>query len=286
MMETNNNQEYLASLDQTPSDVLVNHILINLPLYDIESVCQYSNKLSNICADDNTWKTLSRLKYSDKLNNKSEDDSWKDFYFQNSIDLIPLTWNGDIQGMVYADHSNGWNFNYIIQSIRSLIGNNTNFALVLLSDNNNFQLKILAVLWNKNGKYFGYLDDNVQGIKEAVLITDQNNINKLVGVLSNTGSVDNADIYEIVRNEMMSINGNPSIYGIYNKTKGSLYIVDRSYVYDKYLRGRDLLLFSRDGLINIHLSLNQAQELPDNISMSDLQDVIIDDLINIGHLRL
>ncbi|SNW62369.1 F-box domain-containing protein [Orpheovirus IHUMI-LCC2] len=292
-----NNVEYLSLLDQTPSDVLINHIFINLPLYDIDNVCQYSERLSNICNNEETWKTLSRLKYYNKLNNKSEDDSWKDFYIKNSIIIIPLTWNGDRQGMIYVDNSNGWHFGYTTNAITSLIENNTNFVSVLLSDNDYSQPKILAIYGSQDGQYFGYLSKNVDKLKELILITDQNNINKLIDIIQRTNSLNNNDIYEIVKQEMTSINGTPPIYGKYNRTNNRVYILDvESHYTDistlsndinrrKRIMGRNVETFNREELLNLHSRLNPTLKIPNNIFIRDLHDVIIQDLININHMR-
>ena len=99
---------------------LIFHILPNLDINSLLSLCNVDTRIHNLCSDQYLWKSLVETQFSSRPP-KSFHVSWKHFYI--SLHL-PVYFNGDILG--YAHPIN------FLPGIMSIIGPNTSSNVTLV----------------------------------------------------------------------------------------------------------------------------------------------------------
>jgi hypothetical protein len=80
-----------------PDDILIDEIFPTLPFEDLTSLCATSRRLHELCQVDTVWFRRLRQEYPEKIADKPDAQSWRDYYLSIAPSrLIPIWMNRQI----------------------------------------------------------------------------------------------------------------------------------------------------------------------------------------------
>lgn len=303
-------QDLISSFLYIPYEVLLGEIFPRLSIKTINKLCTVNTLFNDLCNDETLWKIKVTNEYSTLVNNKPFQLSWRDYYRSLISRTVPVYYHGDYITMA----------NFLVNDLMGIVPSIAQIytggaQTIQIAFINSVRQIVVGIQYpdmimrnftpdDREIVKIIIIDDAPLDLSEPLIALagqlpkrrrgrNPTNLTRRISKIHIPTSEDAAN--SIVYNELISLFGNPPIYGLYrdneysSTTMKSFSIIER-HVQDlnhdarKIVRGKLCSTISRSDLINLLQRLNVMLDPTANYQKEELCGMVEQALTEIGHI--